>query len=301
MLDYPIKSNDISLTSSSAWLTVLLAVNRFVLILIQTVPLIAVVCNVFKSLKRFPMLTMPIIFFWSYGLFVVVECITFYCECISYIVVGLLLNFNDVIPYISFVLLISVYGYNCFHRVDVVFFSFINNLCEATQRRISERMENQKWLSASDNNEEQNVEKIENIAFILSKSSETSQMNKESFLVSQDGRLRLKASSLCSFLHISDSKTRYYLSREFFDSINKILHGFSPGNPFMLYFNSFRDFGLVSLFLYFVIIVVFALGKAHNVPTRVQTLVALGGGFLPFIFKKVFSRIGSHDVSGLKI
>jgi hypothetical protein len=270
-------------------------------IIVQTVPIFILFFNFYNLLSKRKIKEIigdiAMCVYVGYVLFEIVgKCLLFYTECIVYTTVGFLLNYDDVLPYVSFALLIGVYGYNCFHRVYTLFSDFNKLLSKEIQNRMKDHITN---IECPKRNETDSQKEYINIVHMLPKTYDSQSNNDTKILVLETGMLKWEAPRLVPFLHISERKAEFYLSRKFFEDINKLKYTISPGDQGYLYLKSCLHFSLVALFLFFVIIVVFALGKAHDLSSGAQTLVALGGGFLPLILQKVIFRTDSKDVTDL--
>lgn len=226
------------------------------------------------------------------SVFIVSECVIFYIDCLVRVIIGLLLNYDDVFKYVFLILLILAYGYECFHSVSKRYQHFYKLLSEKVQEKVSKETDNVKPTS---NNEADET----NIAFDIPGNADQ-QLNSSCFVLLPRNSLYWRAKRLVLFLDCSENTFIPFLSRQFFQEMNSKENLACPGPENLLYLKALIDFILVVAFLLFILIVVFALGWAHDLSSGMQTLVALGGGFLPFVLQKVFFKNHRIKKSNIK-
>lgn len=224
------------------------------------------------------------IFFINYILIYISSCVVFYTGSVSYATVGLLLNYDDVSKYIFLILLIAAYGFNCFDSVNKRYDHFLKVLNEKVQSKIINQLENVKFEAEDETTDR-------NMAFSM-----TGRQNYRNRFIST-GHLSWKAQRLVYFLDMTGKIPIPRLSRKFFQDMSISNNLACPGSEYVLYIKALRDFILVVIYLLFIIVVVFALGKANDLSSGVQTLVALGGGFLPFVLGKFVFKSHTAEIS----
>ncbi|XP_053374802.1 uncharacterized protein LOC128547102 [Mercenaria mercenaria] len=273
----------------------------FLLLVLQTLPLLNVLNNFFflfrelqkadRILKwRFAFtsfLCLEVIFLF---ILIVNGCVIFYINCFAYAMIGLLLNYDDVFKYVCLISLFLVYGYNCFNNIHKRY-SYFSKLLS---RKLQGKIVNQFNL---DDQEEEN-DPI-NTAHIVSSFS-YQQPNEICFTYLHRDWLYWRARRLVYFLDRSEAIPTPYISKQFFGEMNSIKNSVCPGSQYILYLKACRDFIIVVIFLLFVLIVIFALGRAHDLSSGVQTIVAIVGGFLPFVFEKFFSKSHIRNMSEIE-
>lgn len=85
--------------------------------------------------------------------------------------------------------------------------------------------------------------------------------------------------------------TPYTPEKFFYDAITLNYCG-APGPLYLHFISAFWSFSRILLFLFFVFVVVMAFGDAYSVSTTNQLLATVAGGFIPFLFRYVFSPAG---------
>lgn len=216
-------------------------------------------------------LIMTFVTVWLF-LIIVVECIAFYVECAVYAMVGFIINPASILKYVSLILLIAVYGNECFSGVHGRYAAYSIGINSEIQGMVGEKMTEE----ASKPSEEQN-----NTAFRVPARNYVPE--RLCLVTGPEGFLKWKTSRLVMFLDNSDIP---YISTAFLFQMGQLNHFQCPGLVHLLYLKAFLDFFLIVLFLIFVFIVIFAFGQAEDISTAGQTIAALGTGFFPLVLKK---------------
>ncbi|XP_045171462.2 uncharacterized protein LOC123533724 [Mercenaria mercenaria] len=205
-------------------------------------------------------------------LFIVIDCIAFYVECAIYALVGFILNPRDTMKYVSLILLIAVYGNECFSGVHSKYAAYSKAINTEVQSMIGEKIAEEASKSESEQ---------ENVAFRIPNSDIVAErMNLEA---GSEGYLKWRARRLVLFLDKSDIP---YIPKIFLFEMGTLNHHFCPGVIHLLYLKALLDFSLILGFLMFVFIVIFAFGQAQDISSGGQTIAALGSGFLPLVLRK---------------
>ena len=222
-------------------------------------------------------------------LFIVIDCITFYVECAVYTLVGFILNPGDTMKYASLILLIAVYGNECFSGVHAKYAAYSKAINTEIQAMIGDKIAEE--AAKPENKQENVVFRVPNTDIV------TERMHLEA---GSEGYLKWRAPRLAMFLDKSDIP---YIPKIFLFEMAKLPHHFCPGVIHLLYLKALLDFSLILGFLLFVFIVIFAFGQAQDISSGGQTIAALGSGFLPLVLRKfLFQSHGgsSIDKSNLK-
>ncbi|KAH3883761.1 hypothetical protein DPMN_007728 [Dreissena polymorpha] len=203
----------------------------------------------------------------------VTECIAFYVACAVYTLIGIILNPDETMKFISLVLLISVYGYDCF---SFAYFEY-SEFCKTIHSEIRDKIGNDEIERVS----LKSYKEQENTAFRW-RTPESNTEDKMKLVRRSDGFLNWRAPSICLFLDKYDNP---FIPKRMLFEMAKIDHSLCPKQPHVIYLNAFLDFMKVVAFLFFVFVVIFAFGQAHDVSSGTQALIALGSGFLPWVFQ----------------
>ncbi|KAH3835096.1 hypothetical protein DPMN_108438 [Dreissena polymorpha] len=208
----------------------------------------------------------------------VTECIAFYATCAVYTLIGVILNPVETLKFISLVLLIAIYAYDCFTSAYSGYAAFCKTIhSEMIDKIGSDEIERVSSKSAQDQ---------ENTAFRV-RSLKTKNEERMKLVRGKGGLLNWCAPRLCLFLDKYDNP---FIPKRMLFEMAKIDHTSCPKQPHVIYLNAFLDFMKVVAFLFFVFVVIFAFGQAHDVPSGTQALVALGSGFLPLVFRQFLFR-----------
>ncbi|KAL4227735.1 hypothetical protein ACF0H5_013171 [Mactra antiquata] len=226
-------------------------------------------------------LIMSLVAIWCV-LFLAVDCLAFFVECIVYSLIGFILNPKDTMKYVSLSLLIIVYGLDCFSGVKGRYVAYGNAINSKVQEMIGEKFKEVASQSAKDQ---------VNAAFRIELEEDAEQM----YLVAgSEGYLKWRAPRLVLFL---DSLDTLYIPSSLLMRMGRLSHAMCPGRVHMLYLKALLDFSLIVLFLLFVFIVIFAFGQAQDISSGGQAIAALGSGFLPLILRKfLFQSQGGPSV-----
>lgn len=222
-------------------------------------------------------------------LFIVIDCIAFYVECAVYAVVGFILNPRDTMKYVSLILLIAVYGNDCFSEVHRKYAAYSSAINAEVQIMVGDRV----MEVASKTAKEQ-----ENTAFrVPAKTAVSERMH---LVAGSERFLKWRIPRLSLFLDKADVP---YIPKSFLFEMGKLNHYLCPGVIYQLYLRALLDFSFILIFLMFVFIVIFAFGQAQDISQGGQTIAALGSGFLPLVMRKFLFQ--SHagfgvDKSNLK-
>lgn len=222
-------------------------------------------------------------------LFIVIDCIAFYVECTVYALVGFILNPRDTMKYVSLILLIAVYGNDCFSGVHSKYAAYSSAINAEVQSMVGDRV----MEVASQSAKEQ-----ENTAFRVP--AKTAVCERMHLVAGSEKFLKWRIPRLTLFLDKADIP---YIPTSFLLEMGKLNHYLCPGVIYQLYLRALLDFSFILIFLMFVFIVIFAFGQAQDISSGGQTIAALGSGFLPLVLRKFLfqSQAGSGvDKSNLK-
>ena len=206
-------------------------------------------------------------------LVLVVQCIAFFVECAIYIIIGIILNSQDVMKYISLLVLIIWYAIDCFSAVSTRYSSFGKTINSEIQERVGEAVQ-AVAMCAKQDQQEQAFTVPENIS-----DNDT----RISLVAGTEGYLKWDANRLLLFLDRDDIP---YIPKDFLFTSAKLGHFGCPGPVYMMYFKALIELIWITMFLAFVMLVILAFGEANNISGANQTLATLASGFLPFVFRK---------------
>ena len=216
-------------------------------------------------------------------LIIIVECLEFYAEWIIYLIIGVILNSNDILKYLTLSLSVLFYAYSSFSSVASRYQSFCTHINKDIRKRVGEDIMNVAMQQKEDQTER---------AFVVPSSQTDKDAEEEKFAItaSADHVMGWNAKRLLLFLDIDDIT---YISKAFFFKAANMGHAYCPGLVHLLYLHAVIHLFWISLFLIFEIIVISAFGQANAISGLNQTMATLATGFLPFIFKKFLMKSSS--------
>ena len=214
----------------------------------------------------------------------VVECISFYIECAVYVVIGIVLNSKRIMKFLSLVVLISWYGFDCFGAVGTRYQNFAKVINAEILGKVGETVKQAALKTKNDQNAQ---------AFTVPSTDGAIEERMEVF-AGTEGFMKWNAKRLLLFLDKSDIP---YIPKNFLFKAARMGHFFCPGPVHLLYLNALVELLWITLFLGFVMLIILAFGEANNISGANQTLATLAGGFIPFAFRKCFAK--SHAGSSV--
>ena len=220
-------------------------------------------------------------------LIIIVECLAFYAEWISYLIIGIILNSNDILKYMTLSLSIVFYAYSSFSSVGSRYQSFAMYINKEIRNRVGDDI-----MSVAMQRKEFQKER----AFAVPRTAEVKGYDGErlAIVASSDHFIKWNAKRLLLFLDTDDIT---FISKEFFFKSANMGHTYCPGLVHVLYLDALVQLFWITLFLVFEIVVITAFGQANQISGLNQTLATLATGFLPFVFKKFLMK--SHSAPGL--
>jgi hypothetical protein len=213
-------------------------------------------------------------------LFLAVECITFFVEILVYTFVGILVNAEVTLKYVSLFFMLAVYTWDTFGSVNRIYTAYTESLINAL-RKIEE-------------------EQIDGIG--ICKKDMALKAKNMGAMDEIPPELRVDASKLKWTLHrifmfIDKRRNDFRISTKFyFNAVLMDVDG-CPGYLFPNFMKALRKLLLIILFLMFVFLVVNAFGSQYEVSGVSQMLATLVGGFLPWIFSSILFQNGVHSDS----
>ena len=213
-------------------------------------------------------------------LFLAVECITFFVEILVYTMVGIILNAEVTLKYVSLALMLLLYTRDSFGSVTQMYASFTESMIN-TLRKIEEEQVNELGICK------------ENIA--LTPKTLGDKSKKIINVKVNNNELIFKLHNVILF--IDEKMNAFRISKNFFyKTIHMDVDG-CPGSLFPNFIKALRQLLMIIIFLMFVILVVSAFGDRYEVSGVSQMLATLVGGFLPWIFSNILFRKPVQSIS----
>lgn len=220
-------------------------------------------------------------------IFLVVEFVSFAVEIFVYTLMGLIVNANSTMTYVSLTLLLGVYGNDCFGSVRNKFLAFNQTLNGCILKLGKEKIESVTYKS--ENNQG-------NTAFTVKTDHNNEIQKPVQLITSADGltQPRWNVSRLLLFLSKNDEPL---IPRTFYFSSCKMPFYAVPGELLLNYLRATMEFGIIIIFLLFVLVVVLAFGDTYEISATNQLLATIAGGFVPFMLKNIVFQ--QHQVTSV--
>ena len=202
-----------------------------------------------------------------------VECISFYMECAVYVVLGVMLNGDQVAKFIVLLVFIIWYTYDCLSAVSCKYRRFSNRL----HKEIRKSLGNCYHPSAGNNKYE---------AFAVGLHDFKSDEERAHFLADKDGNMIYSAYDL--FYFVKRSSYASYVPKSL---VLNVANGSEiPGSAHVSYFKALFEVFLVALYFSMLLFIILLLQDGNDVSATHLIIVTISGGILPILFRKYFSR-----------
>ncbi|KAK3584423.1 hypothetical protein CHS0354_017701 [Potamilus streckersoni] len=211
-------------------------------------------------------------------IFLLVEIISFFVEMAVYTSVGIILNADTSLTYLSFIFILVGYANSCFSHVVDRYLSFNKALTSFLLELSKENLEEATYLPG---------DQQRNLAFRVKTDDTRALENPISLVKTEQGQLRWTVSRLVLFLGKNDMP---FVPRKFFFEACKMPHYSCPGELLLNYLRACGEFSMIVVFLLFVLVIVLAFSETYHLSATNQLLAALAGGFLPWIFMNIVFR-----------
>jgi len=201
------------------------------------------------------------------------DCVSFYAVVMIYTFIGIVINFDSAITYISIVLLVLFYGKTCFGSVCAKYAAFfnavVNHCTKLAETSIREYIVDDK--------------EKEHKAFSMNPSDFAVNGLDLSIRVKHGYRPQLQGS--IPFM-LNKSHKPHLLDKFFYEACN-MNYEHAPGAKgkriLTQYWIATFEFLMILLFLTFVLVVVFAFGNDYEISTSNKTILTVMGGVVPFL------------------
>ncbi|KAK3102337.1 hypothetical protein FSP39_010606 [Pinctada imbricata] len=209
--------------------------------------------------------------------FLASECIIFIVEYTVYTIIGLILNADFALQYLTVTLMICLYARDCFATVTKKYVAYNSTLHEAAVDRIEKKL--------MEHNGENN-------AYLLpTKKDETPRILE---LVIENDKLKWKPWQVIAFY---DENDKFYITEEFFFQAVNLENCNCPGPLSGNLINATAKLLLIIVFLFFVALTVMAFGNEYEISGFNQTIATVITGFIPFALRNFLFK--SNKVSSI--
>ncbi|XP_045164745.2 uncharacterized protein LOC123528804 [Mercenaria mercenaria] len=243
----------------------------------------SVLMSGWKRLQQLVIISLCLLSMYSV-IFLMTEFVSFIVEIFVYTLMGLILNASMTLTYVSLIFLLGVYGNDCFGVVSKKFLAFNKTMNSAVLELGKEKVENEIY---SDD------EKQENIAFRVKTERAETVENPVQLAKNADGLPRWQVSRMVLFLSKND---RPMIPKSFYFKSCKMPFYSVPGELLVNYLRAAVEFGMILLFLMFVLVVVLAFGDTYEISATNKMLATIAGGFLPFMLRNIVFKSHAFPV-----
>ncbi|KAK3101418.1 hypothetical protein FSP39_003413 [Pinctada imbricata] len=209
--------------------------------------------------------------------FLASECIIFIVEYTVFTVIGVILNADIALQYLTVVLMIFLYARDCFVTVTKKYVAYNSTLHEAAVDRIEKKL--------MEHNGENN-------AYLLpTKKDETPRILE---LVIENDKLKWKPWQVIAFY---DENDKFYITEEFFFQAVNLENCNCPGPLSGNLINATAKLLVIIVFLFFVALTVMAFGNEYEISGFNQTIATVITGFIPFALTNFLFK--SNNISAI--
>ena len=224
------------------------------------------------------------------------ECFRFLIELATLTVMGAMINFSTAGKFFMVTVFVYFYSVQVFHNVTAKYQTLANELFDNFKSHLEAAVVPVVNLKGSEQ---------KSVAFKffskqqlddLTKTREANRLedpvccdeprdpNVDRLIIHRDGNLHWSLYNLVFFVDKDDIPR---IPKALFDKIaSKKLRG-APGPVYKNLFVAFKQLSYMIVFLFFVVVVVFAFGDAYSVSSPNQLLLTVVGGLVPFVFFKI--------------
>lgn len=211
-------------------------------------------------------------------LFLAVECVTFFVEILVYTLVGVILNAEITLKYVSLFVMLAVYTRDSLGGVTRIYTTYTESLINAL-RHIEKKQIDDIGICNKD------------VALTAKGMGVMDEIPPQLWI--DETKLKWKLNKVIIF--IDKERNAFRISKNFYFNTIQMNFDGCPGNLFSNFIKALRQLLLIMLFLMFVFLVVGAFGNQYEVSGVSQMLATLVGGFLPWIFSNILFRESTHS------
>lgn len=219
-------------------------------------------------------------------IFLLMEFTAFIIEILVYIFMGIIVNADSMLTYLSLAFLMGVYAQDCFGFVSKTFLNFNQTMNQLTLSLGVSDVKRDIYLDEDQQS---------NLAFRI-KSNEDEVIEQDTtppvtLDTNMDGFPRWNVSRLCLFL---DKADKPYIPRGyFFKACTTMNYHMAPGQLIISYLRATAEMSVIIVFLLGVLVVVLAFGDTYELSAGNKMLATIAGGILPFLLRNVVFK--SHE------
>ena len=200
------------------------------------------------------------------------ECAGFVAEVLTFTLMGIIVNASSVLKYMTLILLVVMYSYDCYNNVYKKYVKLNKALFGDVKGRMTKQVEEVTSLPAH---------LQENTGFKACENSEQADYESPDE-ISSTLPMHWDLNDVIMFI---DNEDMPRIPRTLFEQVCQIRVAGSPGPVYRSMIEATKKFMFIILFLIFVFIVVLSFGSVYKVSSTNQTLATLAGGFVPFIMR----------------
>ena len=228
-------------------------------------------CNIDKDMCVNILLAVLVILTMFGVLLILSECIGFIVELMIFTMMGVIVNAGAVLKYVTLLILVVVYSYDCYNNVGKKYLKLNKALFGELKGRCKD------------------IEKVTSLPSYLQENCgfKSQELSEQADYEQPDGidgfrRAHWMINDLVLFV---DNEDMPRIPRNLFEEVCQINVAGAPGPVHQSLILATQEFLKILLFIFFVFIVVLTFGAVYKVSSTNQMLATLAGGFLPFLMR----------------
>ncbi len=210
------------------------------------------------------------------------ESMGFYANIVAFSLMGVIVNAASVLKYVSMIILVVLYSYDCYNNVYKKYLKLNKSLFTEVKNRLKDQVQEVTSLPAY---------LQENRGFKTCENSEQADYETPDD-VCKKFPLHWDLNDLILFI---DNEDMPRLPVKLFTQVCSIKVAGSPGPVYQSLMQATYKFCTLFFFLLFIFLVVLSFGEAYNISSTNQMLATLAGGFVPFIMRTMM-RPSTPDI-----
>ena len=206
-------------------------------------------------------------------LLILSECVGSLVEMLVFTTMGIIVNAGQVLKYVTLLLLVLLYSYDCFNNVGKKYLKLNKALFGEIKARIKDLADVTRLPSHLQ----------ENTGFKSEQLSEQAEGElPDEVSIRRGHHKKWMINDLVLFV---DNEDMPRIPKELFEHVCQIRVAGAPGPIYQSHIEAFKQFLIILCFLMFVFIVVLSFGAVYKVSSTNQMMATMAGGFMPFILK----------------
>lgn len=205
-------------------------------------------------------------------LLILSECLGCLVEIIVFTMMGIIVNAGTLLKYVSLVILVVVYSYDSFNNVEMKYLKLNKALFNEVKGRIKD------------------LDKVTSLPSNLQENRgfKSQELSEQGTYESPDdiAKKPIRHWFINDLVLFVDNEDMPRIPKKLFDEVCQIKVAGVPGPVYRGLLFGIKQFLKISLFIFFVFVVVLSFGEVYKISSTNQMLAALAGGLLPAILRQ---------------